>query len=357
MTDTLTAAVIGCGRMGQHYAAVYGALPDTELVAIAEYNPERRKVVGKRFGVTALYRDAEELFARIVPDVAAVVLPVKYLKDAVITAAEAGVRGVTAEKPIAATLSDADAMVETCAQHGVVFGGGNLQRAMSEVQEAARWLKAGEFGRIAGACIHGWGSEISGGGCQHVSVLRLFTRAEVAEVIAWAQPQDLLEAECDDGLIVNGRFIMTNGLCVPVFGEATPYNGVDVWTEDTLIRWNWAPPEIYRTGDRGRRIKLDRPYTPCEYPQYTYLGTSIRSFLDAVRTGSELWISGHDLRQALEAAIAAKYSALWGNVPVKLPLEDRSLTLYPRPYRWLGGDPTGRPQPPEEAAKPWAGYG
>ena len=47
--------------------------------------------------------------------------------------------------------------------------------------------------------------------------------------------------------------------------------------------------------------------------------------------------------------IAAKYSALWGSVPLKLPLEDRSLTLYPRPYRWLAGDHSGRPQTYEEA--------
>ena len=33
----------------------------------------------------------------------------------------------------------------------------------------------------------------------------------------------------------------------------------------------------------------------------------------------------------------------------KLPLEDRSLTLYPRPHRWLGGDHSGRPQTYEEA--------
>ena len=57
-----------------------------------------------------------------------------------------------------------------------------------------------------------------------------------------------------------------------------------------------------------------------------------------METGSELAISGHDLRQALEVAIAATLSARWGSVPVKLPLEDRSLTLYPRPNRWLGGD-------------------
>ena len=42
-SDSLTVAVIGCGRLGQHYAAVYATRPDTTLVAIAEANPERRR--------------------------------------------------------------------------------------------------------------------------------------------------------------------------------------------------------------------------------------------------------------------------------------------------------------------------
>ena len=51
-----------------------------------------------------------------------------------------------------------------------------------------------------------------------------------------------------------------------------------------------------------------------------YLISSIRSFIDAVEKGTELFISGHDLRQALEIAIACKLSAQLGNRPVKLPL-------------------------------------
>ena len=41
MTDKIhRVAIIGCGRMGQHYAAAYSTYPDTEVVAIAEHNPE-----------------------------------------------------------------------------------------------------------------------------------------------------------------------------------------------------------------------------------------------------------------------------------------------------------------------------
>ena len=91
---TYSVAIIGCGRLGQHYATAYSTYPDTEVVAIAEYNSDRRRVVGERFGVKALYPDAESLLRDIVPDIAAVVTPTKYYKDAVIACAESGVKGV-----------------------------------------------------------------------------------------------------------------------------------------------------------------------------------------------------------------------------------------------------------------------
>ena len=53
MTDEkLRVAIIGCGHLGQHYATAYQTFPDTEVVAIAEYDSDKRKVVGERFGVT-----------------------------------------------------------------------------------------------------------------------------------------------------------------------------------------------------------------------------------------------------------------------------------------------------------------
>ena len=351
MSDTkYSVAVIGGGRLGQHYIEVYQALPNTEVVAVAEINPERRRALGQRFGIKNLYEDVQALYRDIAPDIAVVVLPGKYIKEAVIASAQAGVKGVSTDKPIEARLSDVDAMVEECQQRGVVFAGGNLQRAMGEVQEAAAWLKAGDYGQLRGASVHSWGGEISGGGCQHMAVLRLLTRAEITEVVAWGSPEEALHEDSDEGLIINGQFRLDNGLTCPVFGLPTPGRGVEVWSDDSLVRWDWGPPEIYQGFDQsGARIRVERPYTPLQYPRFTYMGTSILSFLDVVENGGELYVSGRDLRQSLEAAIAAKYSALWGSVPLKLPLEDRSLTLYPRAYRWLGGDQSGSVQSYREA--------
>ncbi len=351
MPDKLRVAVIGCGRMGQEYLKAYTTYPDTQVVALVDPQPDRLKAVGERFGVKALFSNPDKLLSEIVPDVAAVVTPVKYLKYAVIACAQAGVKGISTEKPIAATLAEADAMVDECARRGVVFAGGNLQRAMNEVQEAARRLHAGEFGELAGAAIHAFGGEISGGGCQHISVLRLFTQAEVEEVLAWGSPSEVLTQDHDTGLAINGVFSLSNGLECQVFGTATPYRGVDVWThQNALLRWDWAPPQIYSGYDpTGTRRLLDTQYPPYQWSEFGYLTGSIRSFLAALKGEGKPWITGRDLRQALEVAIACQRSARLGNVPVHLPLEDRSLTLYPSPYRWMGGDVTGLPQSVAEA--------
>ena len=143
------------------------------------------------------------------------------------------------------------------------------------------------------------------------------------------------------GLTVNGLFSLSNGIQCPVFGMATPFGGLDggvqVWSEHTLIAANaFSLPEIFSGfKEDGSRIRIDTPWQP-EIDEAAALDGTITSFLDAVIKGTDLWVSGRDLRVALEVAIAAKQSALLGNIPVKLPLNDRSLSLYPSRNRWLG---------------------
>ena len=80
MSDTKhRVAIIGCGRMGQNYAEAYTTYPDTEIVAIVDANAQRRDVLGTRFCIAALYPDVETLLKDIVPDIAVVVTPTKYM--------------------------------------------------------------------------------------------------------------------------------------------------------------------------------------------------------------------------------------------------------------------------------------
>ena len=109
-------------------------------------------------------------------------------------------------------------------------------------------------------------------------------------------------------MIIHGRFRLTSGLECAVFGTPTPSGGVEVWSEDALIRWNWATPDIFQGYDKeGRRIRIDPKYAPYPWSEFGYLTGSIRSFIAAVETGSDLWISGHDLRQTTST------TGIWSN--------------------------------------------
>jgi predicted dehydrogenase len=249
------------------------------------------------------YATVESMCAAELPDIVSVVTPAKYMKAAVVTASKSpGIKAVQVDKPFGGPLADADAMVDACTAAGVLFAGGNLQRAMGEVQHAAARLRSGEWGSVVGASVHGWQGEILGGGCQHIAVLRLLTQAEVSSVVAWFDPVDGLTMEYDGEMVAvdndesdpenggvalraNAMLTLSTGVPCAVFGADTPCRGVDVWTDqDVLVRWDWAPPVVFQGIDvtTGRRVPLAIDYPEKEFAEFDYLADSIRSMLRTI---------------------------------------------------------------------------
>ena len=69
---------------------------------------------------------------------------------------------------------------------------------------------------------------------------------------------------------------------------------------------------------------------------------TIERLIEAAATGAaDVPCNGADYLHVLEVAIAMTLSATRGNERVHLPLEDRSLRLFPHPYRMHGGDVAG----------------
>ena len=65
------------------------------------------------------------------------------------------------------------------------------------------------------------------------------------------------------------------------------------------------------------------------------LMSSIDAIVEAIATGCELEIAtGDDMRHSLELALALRESARRDGPRVLLPLEDRSLTMFPERWRW-----------------------
>jgi len=76
---------------------------------------------------------------REVPDIVSLILPAAYTYGAVIACAEAGVRVVSCEKPIAAELSKADEMVRVCRERGTLLGCGQAAWGTPYMPDAIEW--------------------------------------------------------------------------------------------------------------------------------------------------------------------------------------------------------------------------
>ena len=96
--------MIGVGRMGTNHANGYAHHPLTEIVAVADPDPDNLELFCRRFDVQAAYSDYREMLAKESIDIAAPILAVNATPEVVVTCARAGVKAIFCEKPIAATL-------------------------------------------------------------------------------------------------------------------------------------------------------------------------------------------------------------------------------------------------------------
>lgn len=144
--ERLRFGVIGMGWMGQLHAEVLHQLRTTQLVAIAEINDARRQAMGERFRVRA-YADYHEMLAD--PEIDAVSICVRDLdhRAPVLAAAEAG-KQIFLEKPIAATVEDAEAIVEACSRAGVKLMVGHLLRFDPKYRQMRDSIAHGQLGDV-----------------------------------------------------------------------------------------------------------------------------------------------------------------------------------------------------------------
>lgn len=124
MTGKLRVAVVGAGELGSRHARIYSGLGDAELVGVADVDAGRAGSVGERYGSRAT-TDFSELLSEI--DAASVAVPTSSHCEVAMRLLEAGVH-VLVEKPIAASLEEARAMVELAAKRGLVLAVGHTER-------------------------------------------------------------------------------------------------------------------------------------------------------------------------------------------------------------------------------------
>lgn len=132
------------------HAPCYRDLAETELVGCADLVEENRTIFAETFDIPEAHAFADyvEMVEVLDIDFVDICTPVSTHADIAIGCAEAGVRAVHTEKPMAHTWGAARRMAEVCAAHDVQLTVNHQRRFGDPFRDAASLLDDGEIGRL-----------------------------------------------------------------------------------------------------------------------------------------------------------------------------------------------------------------
>ncbi len=131
--------------MGGNHARMFSRLPEVELVAVADVNPDTTQKVASETGARG-FSDAGEMLSSGVEAVL-IATPHPFHPAVAMEAATRGIH-VLSEKPLAVSVSQADAMIAACDEASVLLGVMFQQRTEGVRRAMKAMLDGGELGQL-----------------------------------------------------------------------------------------------------------------------------------------------------------------------------------------------------------------
>lgn len=220
---TIKLAFTGTGYIAKIHAAAAQKIPDVELRAVVNHQPQSTDDFAKSFGIQYQYATVEEMLAECDIDALSINTPNYLHAPQTIAALEKGVH-VMVEKPMAMNAQEAERMLKSSEVSGALLMVAHCWRFNDEVRWLHEQVQAGKIGeviRTKGYGVHlNWGPE------------GWFTQSKFAGGGAMA----------DMGIhaLDTARFLLGDPLPASVFARiGTYYNKFDV--DDTgvvLVTWD-----------------------------------------------------------------------------------------------------------------------
>jgi predicted dehydrogenase len=307
--------------MGQHHARVYTALPTTALVGVADTVGARAMKIGSTYGVPA-YTDYREMLEAEAPDIVTAAVPTSLHEVVVSDSLDSGAH-VLVEKPIAATIEEAQAIIGRACKLRRKLMVGHIVRFDPAIQALKQHLDEGELGRIFQIVCRRVGpfpDRIRDVGVvvdlatHDLDVMRFVSGDEPVRV--YAETHQEIHTAHEDLLAATVRFrtgltgvLEINWLTptkvrdVTVLGERGMFR-VDSLTQDLFFFENaqvdgtlWSALEMLKGVSEGRMVR---------YPlrRYEPLKAELEAFANAVLEDKPVPVSGEDGLQALRLALA-----------------------------------------------------
>jgi predicted dehydrogenase len=121
--EALRVAVVGTGALGRHHVRILSELPGAQLVGIHDARPEVASALAEEHGTRA-YADLDALAAEV--DAVVLAVPTTDHAKLGVQLLERGLH-VLVEKPIAASLAEADALIAAADRAGRVLAVGHVE--------------------------------------------------------------------------------------------------------------------------------------------------------------------------------------------------------------------------------------
>ena len=293
------------GYLGRFHAQKYATLPGSTLVGIADPSAEARERVAAELGVAA-HADHRELLGRV--DAVSVVTPTQAHFGVARDFLESGAH-VLVEKPMTATVAEAEALVEIARHRGRLLQVGHLERFNAVVQAVQPILGVPRFiesARLAPFKQRGTEVDVVLDLMIHdIDLILSIVRSEVIAVDAIGS--SVFSPEID---IANARLRFANG-CI---ANATA-SRVSLKTERRLRLFQ---DDAYLSIDLHQKVltvirkaagpgadgipKVD--IAESNFEQGDALAVEIGAFLAAIERGGPAPVSGEDGLLALRTALS-----------------------------------------------------
>jgi len=166
---TYKAAIIGCGNIASLYdtqdsgqvsthAGAYTSHPRFSLVSACDIDSKRLSDFGKRWNVSALYKDMEKMLSEMRPEVVSICTPTQLHYDHLLVAVKYVPKAIICEKPLSTDPVQARYIVETCEKKSIPLFVNYVRRWSGPIHRLKDEIASGRFGkpvRVVGAYSKG----------------------------------------------------------------------------------------------------------------------------------------------------------------------------------------------------------
>lgn len=312
MSRPLRVGVVGTGSLGYHHARILREIPAVTFAGFFEENAERGATVSRELGVRA-YPSLEALLADV--DAVSIVVPTPAHHEVAMAALLEG-KHLLIEKPIAATIQEADELLALAKARGLMVQIGHIERFNRAIRAALPHVDQPLFidsDRLAPFNPRGSDVAVVLDLMIHdIDLLLTLTGAKVREVSAVGIP--VLTPSID---IANARITFENGAVATITASRVSRDRMRklrIFQRNGYLSLDLAAGtgEMYRlrTGmDLAALVRTAQPLeafverVAIDAPEGEPLRLELESFAAALRGESAVAVTGEDGREALAVAL------------------------------------------------------